>query len=483
MYLVILVVSLFFISTVFAEVETSSSDHKIKFLGFLGQGIATSPSDAMDFMMVKAGIATVSVDLLGETVDATVGVLYLDDVKYSMKNVVIADGHATADIYLDDVDKGTIDVSSVLKGTQEVWAGTLVLDGTTYHMYILQGTRVAKAPEIAEKVKDYCDKNEDANCRERISEFCTDNSEDERCKTLFRNYCRDNLDDSRCREAYKTYCVDHPEEKVCRLLEKERTENYCEEHPNADVCDYVRDKIERFCSEAPEDESCLEFCKDNPNKCLNVVKSLAEYCVNNADDAKCIDYCKEHTSACKKFTERLVNFCKENPDNDKCAEYCKEHPVVCKKVTEVLAKYCVGNADNERCAEFCKDHPTACRIVEDRLEDYCEDHPSADVCEKFCVEHPDKCDTTEDEVDDINDGAGGTDNNGNETDTDGNSTITTTCGNGVCEEGEANVETGCSDSDPTCLGAEYEGTCPADCASDEEPGNDGNTTETNTTEG
>lgn len=195
---------------------------KIHTMGALGYGIATSQSNPMDFQMIKVGIAGVSVtDVNGtETVKKT-GVLHFGETKYRLKDVVIGNGTATANIYDANgtTQLGSISLNSYIKGDREVWAGALTLNGVTYNAYVIQAPKVWKADETADKIKDYCQNNpvkckatikavgsiicdpekEGISCAEKIKTFCGQNPDDNRCKVVRWAYCKLHLDDANCR--------------------------------------------------------------------------------------------------------------------------------------------------------------------------------------------------------------------------------------------------------------------------------------------
>ncbi|MCX6817798.1 MAG: hypothetical protein NTU57_02990 [Candidatus Aenigmarchaeota archaeon] len=195
---------------------------KIHTMGALGYGIATSQSNAMDFEMIKVGIAGVSVtDANGTETIVKTGVLHFGETKYRLKDVVIGNGTATANVY--DVNGttqlGSLSLNSYVKGNGEVWAGSLTLNGVTYNAYVIQAPKVWKAEEVADNVKDYCKNNpvkckatikavggiicdpekEGISCADKIKTFCEQNPTDNRCKVVNWAYCKLHLDDANCR--------------------------------------------------------------------------------------------------------------------------------------------------------------------------------------------------------------------------------------------------------------------------------------------
>ncbi len=226
----------------------------IKAYAVLGKGIAASQSDPMDFMIVKFGLGRVVTDEGNETV---LGVLIADDVKYRLKEVTIEEGHASGKIFSGE-EVGSFDVSSVMKGDTEIWAGTMELNDKDYNVYVIEGVRPIKAGELKDKVADYCRENEDVNCTSKVEEYCQSNPEDSRCKALFRAYClKGNMEDTRCREALREWCKNNPSNKVCVPLELNWAKNYCEEHSDSILCQRIANATANLCSQNPDNEGCI----------------------------------------------------------------------------------------------------------------------------------------------------------------------------------------------------------------------------------
>jgi hypothetical protein len=217
----------------------------IKTIGVLGRGIAVSNTDPSSFKLVKAGIATVRVTLLGEETELKVGVLFLDSERYKLKDIQVGNETASGKIYYNDTQVGSFSLSLAIKGDNEIWYGSLSVNGQSYNVYILEGERPIKAAEVREKIEDLCErfpakcisigrgvaaqlceKITDKSCREKIGEFCERYPNDARCVSVFREYCRSHLEDARCREGLKGYCKVNPQANQC--------EEFCQKYPN--VC-------------------------------------------------------------------------------------------------------------------------------------------------------------------------------------------------------------------------------------------------------
>jgi len=218
-----------------AQNQTRSRIHT---LGAFGNGLAISEDDPMDFELIRVGMAAVKVESANENKTVKVGVLHFADEKYRLKDVVIGNGSVTANIYLNNTQVGSISLDSYPKDDKELWAGTMTLNGKTYNVYLIQGKRVVKAVEKAEKAFEYCRNNPDrckalmqavgknvicdpvtdGNCRERIRTFCEGNPEDARCKALRLAQCGINLEDAECRAEIRGVCSNNATENACQRL-------------------------------------------------------------------------------------------------------------------------------------------------------------------------------------------------------------------------------------------------------------------------
>ena len=374
---------------------------KIKTIGFLGKGVAVSPDDPMNFMLAKTGIGTLKVVWAGEETELTIGILVLDDTRYKLKDITLEEGKASGDIFKNNTKVGTFDVSSVSKGNIDVWAGTVVIEDSTYYIYIIEAERPFKPVEIKEKVraavKNICASPSPgvaSICRQgNLQNYCMTHPNDEKCKEIFKEYCiKDNkLRDARCRIFVKKYCEEHPEIEDCVLYGMKRATDFCKEHPKSRVCRTLEVDMVSYCLKRPNTQRCREYCAKYPEKCRFVVKNLADFCIEHPKHPNCIDYCKEHPKACQKLVKNLADFCIKQPNSEKCKEYCKAHPVACKLVSKELAMFCVGNAGHPKCVNYCKEHPGACKEVVADITSYCKKHPQSEQCQVFCEKHPRIC--------------------------------------------------------------------------------------------
>jgi hypothetical protein len=302
----------------------------IKMIGILGKGIASLPSDPLAFKIVKAGVGTVSVSVLGEQTDLTVGILFLDDQKYTLKNISISNGSASANLYINDTQHGSVSLTSVIKGDMEIWAGTLTVDGTSYNTYILGGTRPIKASELKEKVSEYCSENStDKNCGGKIQDFCENNPTDTRCLALFKAFClrKNNMDDSRCKEFMAGWCKDKNETEDCKSFAIQSSGAYCTAHPGTGICKAIEQKITNFrigeinyCAEHSDTIGCKHFCKMYPNKCTETqADNENQTCTNSGgtvSNATCCSSSSDFPDTC------LIGACGCSPENSHEVKTC-----------------------------------------------------------------------------------------------------------------------------------------------------------------
>ena len=372
----------------------------LKVLGFLGKGIAVSPSDPMDFEIVKAGLGVFVVPTHSNSTEYKVGVLFLDDVKYKLRGVTVEDGAASGKVLdTNNTEVGSFNVSSVDKGSVEVWAGALIINGKTQYLYLVGLPRPIKPLELKNKIVNYCKiHTNDTRCANKTADFCQKNPDNKKCKEIFKDYCSTHMVDARCRNFISSYCKEHPEIDNCRLYSLSRAKKFCAEHPESLICARLKQDLIKFCMKNPNHKRCREYCADNPEKCQRVIKSIADFCVDHPKQAQCLSYCKEHPKACGNLTKDLADFCVKSPSDPKCKEYCINHPVACKVVSRELADFCIGNSDNPRCVNYCKEHPFACRKVVTDMGSYCAKHKDVVTCQVFCKKFPRKCEASEPQV-------------------------------------------------------------------------------------
>lgn len=234
----------------------SSESYRISSYTILGKGIASNPDEPMDFRIVKFGIAK----LVGDDETEYAGILKVDEEKFRLKDIEMEDVYIEGDIFENDSDEGFFDLTSVMKGDTEVWAGEMIFKGTRYNLHVIQGNRPIKAGELQEKVSDYCQDNDDANCRDRVQDYCKNNPDDSRCKALFRAYCiRGNMDDMSCRQAFGEWCEENPKNKYCVPFVLQRSERYCQYYSSSRLCRNIALNAADFCEDNPGNEGCIEI--------------------------------------------------------------------------------------------------------------------------------------------------------------------------------------------------------------------------------
>jgi hypothetical protein len=380
--------------------QSSSSKPKVDMFGMLGKGIASLPSDPTNFTIVKVGAGRVSVDVNGTETKVTIGILYLDDQRYLIRDLVIDNGSISGNLYQNDTQKGSLSVKSVMKGNMEVWVGTLTLD-YTYNLYVLEAPRLIKKEELKDKVSEYCNETVDSNCTGKIADYCGNNPTDTRCLALFKAHCikGNNMDDSRCRQFMTGWCQNNTEATDCRLFAIQRTEKYCEEHASTPVCNAIQNRLQNFCETDSNNTNCKGFCEKHSEKCQSVVRNLAEFCLENSNHTDCLQYCSEHPQACRKINASIISTCIQNPNAMECSGYCQEHPAACRLVTADLVSYCLNNQNETKCLNYCQNYPDACRKVTEKVEGFCSKNSGNVVCQAVCKRSPETCRlNTENEV-------------------------------------------------------------------------------------
>ncbi|MBI2676063.1 MAG: hypothetical protein HYX24_06400 [Candidatus Aenigmarchaeota archaeon] len=213
----------------------------IKTIGVMGQGLAVSQQSASDFERVQIAIVRVAVSLADDSKAVETGILKIGGETYRLRNVSISNASATADLYRNGTQVGTLSVAATVRSEHEVWFGSLEISGKLYNLYILGIERKVKPLEKAENIREECKENPEKckeiakgignicdnegseNCRDKIKEYCEKNPEDNRCVAVFRDYCVTHTDDERCRNHLRDFCKDNPGDEKCK--------GFCKEHP------------------------------------------------------------------------------------------------------------------------------------------------------------------------------------------------------------------------------------------------------------
>jgi hypothetical protein len=220
-------------------------------LHLVGSGIAVSESDAFDFMHARAVIGAVKVKAAvddncvggdgncigGGFVVKRVGVLTLDDKKYHLKDIAVAEDEISAEVYgpITDTNAGSavvgeIKVKRFEKPGKDVWAGNMVLNGKAFNVYFIGVKRDFKKAEITEKIGEQCKNNpDDARCKNIVAE-CARNTE--QCGERVKAYCEANPTSARCLQLKKLYCLKNATDERCR----EYLKGLCEKYPKLAHC-------------------------------------------------------------------------------------------------------------------------------------------------------------------------------------------------------------------------------------------------------
>ncbi|MEM3555984.1 MAG: hypothetical protein QXF56_04670 [Candidatus Micrarchaeia archaeon] len=147
---------------------------------FAGRGIAVNPENKLDFKYIRvitgrvlvppnniSEASSTSADLEVTCVNTTggkekcytlvrTGIIYLDNERYTLRNIDIDDETATASIYKNGTEVGSIAVMKVNKMNTTIWVGTITIDGTSYYAYILGlQHRLQIEERVEERARNY----------------------------------------------------------------------------------------------------------------------------------------------------------------------------------------------------------------------------------------------------------------------------------------------------------------------------------------
>jgi len=223
----IMFTTLFAVPMFVQNVEAQGVNSQFKEIFFLGKGISANQANNTDLYVVSMGAAQVTVNVSGQSTDVTVGVLNFGEVKYLLKDITSGNGTSSGNIYNNSTVVGNYQLTLVSKPSDNIWAGTLTLNGVTYNTYLLEAHRQYTPAEEKNTVADYCQAHhDDANCRNKIEDFCQNNPSDQRCVALVNNFCKSHLHDGRCREALKNTCEHNSQSEQCT--------DFCKQFPK--VC-------------------------------------------------------------------------------------------------------------------------------------------------------------------------------------------------------------------------------------------------------
>jgi hypothetical protein len=217
---------------------------RIQTMGAMGNGLAISQTNPMDFEMLKIGIAGVRVAVSDAEETVNIGVLYFGETKYKLRDVVIGNGTASASVYdANNASAGSITLSSYPKGDTEIWAGTLSLNGTSYNAYVIQAKKLFKPAEAADNVKEYC-ANNPAKCMatmKAVGSIICDPQANETCSDKIKIFCESHPDDNRCKVIGMAYCGTHLNDSTCRA---EITDK-CKQNSTVEQCDKLTEMYDK----------------------------------------------------------------------------------------------------------------------------------------------------------------------------------------------------------------------------------------------
>jgi hypothetical protein len=127
-----------------------------------GRGIAVNPDDKLDFGYIRVTIGRVLVSPLNITANSSsspdlevrcinvsatgtqrcytlvmAGLLYFDNDRYTIRDIDVDNDSATASVYQNDSEVGSLAVVKVVRLDTNIWVGTLEINDTDYYAYIL----------------------------------------------------------------------------------------------------------------------------------------------------------------------------------------------------------------------------------------------------------------------------------------------------------------------------------------------------------
>ncbi|MEM3737894.1 MAG: hypothetical protein QXQ88_00905 [archaeon] len=198
---------------------------KIKSIPLAAFGIAVNPDDKLDFYAVRVIGAKVGL----ATGEAKLGVIFLDEKKYFLKNVEYSNLTFTAEIYDKQTGSavGSFLVSRFEKNFAVFWVGELTLNGKEYYLYLYKFHVPLKIYDPELTAFKYCENSTSVECetlksiapQHNIKAFCEENKDDVRCKAVVAAYCLTNLEDESCKARLKEYCIKFKNDtKLCGEL-------------------------------------------------------------------------------------------------------------------------------------------------------------------------------------------------------------------------------------------------------------------------
>jgi|GEM_PF-2237012 len=310
------------------------------------------------------------------------GLIYVDNQKYLLKDVNATRRQFSANIYDKNVVIGSILLTYVFTPDAIVWAGTVSVHTQKYNAYYLQFHQLIIPLQHATAMAEYCKENtNDEKCLQ--FDKCKSNSEE--CKNEVENFCRKNPNDKKCIELLQRYCLKNSEDVRCKEYLKKR----CDENPSLEFCAVeTNEQNQTFLSVKEEAASTAEAERpERVSKCLECKEECRKRCVPGQMDTtaavpveagKCLKECILKCEDCMQvalpqapavsaITTAGSNFCQL------CKEKCTDNKMKCDAPYKCMSK-----------EELEKEN---CRIV-GTVTDY--DCPEGQICAK-CVESPIEC--------------------------------------------------------------------------------------------
>jgi len=154
-----------------------------------------------------------------------IGLIFVDEKKYRLRNVTIEKDSFAADIF-DAVENsedskanhvGSIALARIEKSGKDIWSGKMKLEDKEYNTYFVGIKRVFTGGEAKEKVIDHARRNP-GKFRKEIVDLCKENPDNQRCEEIKTDYCLKNSGDSRCRSLLREKCEKNANEPFCKRL-------------------------------------------------------------------------------------------------------------------------------------------------------------------------------------------------------------------------------------------------------------------------
>ncbi len=355
-------------ATAMAQPVSAAREIKVRKLFLSAKGILIASDDPMDIHSSKIIAAGFRISSGGKLFARKLGIIYIDNTKYLLKDINASAQSFFANIY----DKNNVLIGSILLTPVDtpgilVWAGTLEASNKTYNAYYLQFRASVQPVHLVSSVAEYCKehpedekcykfekcKEDKEACKKEIERFCRNNPKSEKCEELWKGYCLRNIDDVRCREFLKEKCEEDPSLEFCTVKKGGSVAGA----PGVAVSAVAITKPK------PEDE-CLECKKHCRVKCLQKIRKEEELKGASEELQKCLRECVVKCKPCHIEPAippvlQPVGFC------ERCKKLCTAdfkrrctYPYQCVKKEELKEKGCIPLKPIE--AYYCKGADEVC---------------------------------------------------------------------------------------------------------------------------